>query len=144
MTIPMTDATVADTLAIQTLKALYCEGADLLPTDAARAAEVLGGVFTPDAVADYGNGLLEGRAAIIGFLVDGISPVRDWLWHAIHSPLVEVRGDEADARWTIVAMMRDKGSESIERAYGRYADRLVRTPEGWRIAAMRWIEEARC
>lgn len=139
----MTDTAIADTLAIQSLKALYCEGADLLPADAARAADMLAGVFAADAVADYGNGLLEGRDAIIGFLVDGISPVRDWLWHAIHSPFVEVRGDEAEARWTIVAMMRDKGSDAIERAYGRYADRFVRTPQGWRIATMRWIEEAR-
>lgn len=139
----MTETTVADMLAIQTLKAVYCEGADLLPADAARAAEVLTSVFTADATADYGAGLLEGRDAIVKFLVDQISPVRAWLWHAIHSPLIEVDGDVARARWTIVAMMRDKGSDVIERAYGRYADRLVRTPQGWRIAEMRWIEEAR-
>ncbi|WP_066969012.1 nuclear transport factor 2 family protein [Rhizorhabdus dicambivorans] len=139
----MAEAAVADVLAIQSLKALYCEGADLLPIDAVRAAEALMAVFTADATADYGAGLLKGRDAIIGFLVDGISPVRSWLWHAIHTPFVAVDGDSAEARWTIVAMMKDKGSDVIERAYGRYADRLVRTPQGWRIASMRWIEEAR-
>lgn len=139
----MTETAVADMLAIQTLKAIYCEGADLLPTDAARATEVLTSVFTANATADYGAGLLKGREAIIDFLVSQISPVRAWLWHAIHSPLIHVDGDGAEARWTIVAMMRDKGSDAIERAYGRYADRLVRTPDGWRIATMRWIEEAR-
>lgn len=137
------DIQVADVLAIQSLKAAYCEAADLLPTDIAAAAEGLAAVFAPDATADYGAGLLEGRDAIIGFLVDRIGPVRAWLWHAIHTPLVEVDGDTAIARWTVVAMMRDKGSDRIERAYGRYANRMVRTADGWRIAAMRWIEEAR-
>jgi len=139
----MTETAVADMMAIQTLKALYCEGVDLLPDDSDRASELLASIFTEDATADYGAGLLEGRDAIVGFLVGQISPVRGWLWHAIHSPLIKVEGDGADARWTIVAMMRNKGSEAIERAYGRYADRMIRTPQGWRIAAMRWIEEAR-
>lgn len=135
--------TVADTLAIQSVKALYCEAADLLPVDATRAAEGLRGVFAADATADYGNGILDGREAIVEFLVSNISTARDWLWHAIHTPYVEVEGDEAVGRWTIVAMMRDKGKTAVERAYGRYDNRFIRTSQGWRILSMRWIEEVR-
>lgn len=136
-------AATSDWLAIQNVKARYCRAADLLPVDPAGARAGLEAVFTGDATADYGHGLLGGRAAIVDFLLDQLSTTRAWLWHAIHTPLIEPQGNEARACWTIVAMMRETADGPIETAFGRYEDMLRRGADGWRIASMRWIEEAR-
>jgi hypothetical protein len=134
---------VLDQLAIQSVKANYCRAADLLPVNADAASAGLEKVFAVDATADYGHGLLQNRAAILNFLVEQLSTTRVWLWHAIHTPLIEISGDEASAWWTIVAMMRETSDGLIETAYGRYEDFFKRTEDGWKIASMRWVEEAR-
>jgi hypothetical protein len=100
-------------------------------------------VFTADATADYGHGPLVGRAAILDFLIGQLSTTRVWLWHAIHTPLIEVRGEQASGCWTIVAMMRESADSPLETAFGRYEDLFRRDDGGWRIARMRWVEEAR-
>ena len=134
---------VADVLAIQNVKAVYCQAADMLPTDSAAAASLLEQAFLPSARADYGNGILEGRDDIIDFLVNQVGIARDWVYHSIHTPCIAVEGETAAARWTISAYMKAKGSQIVEVAIGRYVDDLIRTPEGWRISYMRWIEEVR-
>jgi ketosteroid isomerase-like protein len=139
---PQLIRTVADNLAIQSVKALYCEGADCLPSDPARAEALLTQVFTEDVAADYASGeVLQGRAAVLDFLLNRIGKSRDWVWHSIHTPRIELDGDKATAYWTIIALMKAKGSTKTEQATGRYVDVLRRTSDGWKISHMRFIRE---
>jgi hypothetical protein len=86
---------VADVLAIQNVKAGYCQAADMFPTDSAAAATLLEQVFLPRARADYGKGIIEGRDDIIHFLVNQVGIAHDWVYHSFHTPNINVDGDTA-------------------------------------------------
>ena len=139
---PMSDPTVADILAIERVTARYCEVVDMAVRDGAEAARQMQSIFAEDVTADYGNGPIVGRDAVIDFLANDICASRDWLWHAIHTPNVVVEGDQATGSCTVVAMMRVKGESTIGSVVGRYRNAFVRTPEGWRISLMHWTTEA--
>jgi ketosteroid isomerase-like protein len=123
-----------DVMHLQSLKAMYCEIIDDCTKDAGRAAARLNEIFTEDATADYGMGVLEGRDAVVGFVVNAISSRSDSAWHAIHTPRIEVNGDSGIGRWTVVARMRVKGAAAADTIIGRYVDEFRRTPGGWRIS----------
>ncbi len=58
--------------------------------------------------------------------------------HQMTNPLVEIDGDEARCRMYVQAehfLLNDQGDDSFALG-GHYDDRLVRTAEGWRIAAV--------
>ena len=133
---------VADNLAIQKVMARYCEVVDAAVHKGRDSAAEMVSIFSSDARADYGNGVIDGQKAVIDFLVDGVCATRDWLWHAIHTPNVDIDGDSATGSWTIVAMMKEKGQTSIGSVVGRYINEFVRTDDGWRISSMRWVAEA--
>jgi hypothetical protein len=132
--------TLAAKLEIQSVKALYCEGVDLL-SDKEASRRILQSVFSEDVRADYGSGIYEGREAVVAFLVDEVCASREWLWHSIHTPFVAVEGDRGVGRWTIDVFMKARGSDEVQSAIGRYIDEFRRTPEGWRISHMRWVAE---
>jgi hypothetical protein len=136
------DRDVADNLAIQTLMARYCEVVDAAVYNRRESAVAMRSIFSADARADYGKGPIDGQQAVIDFLVDGVCATRDWLWHAIHTPNVDIDGDQATGSWTIVAMMKEKGQSRIGSVVGRYVNAFVRTDDRWRISSMRWIAEA--
>lgn len=138
----MSETTVADILAIERVTALYCEVVDMAVRDAAEAARQMQSIFAENITADYGNGPITGRDAVINFLAYDICASRDWLWHAIHTPNIVVEGNQATGSWTVVAMMRVKGESATGSVVGRYRNAFVRTPEGWRISLMRWTTEA--
>ena len=129
----MTLDQLRDVIQLQALKALYCEAVDGCVTDALGSASRLREVFTEDATADYGAEILEGRHAIIDFLIVTLSTTSDAAWHAIHSPRIDVEGDAAIGRWTVMARRRAKGSTHVDTIVGRYVDDFRRTPQGWRI-----------
>lgn len=107
-------------------------------------------VFTPDARIHYA---VE-RGAELSFAELG-----PWLaralaifkatQHVITNPLVELAGDSARCTsyltGTHVQVRRD-GTEVLTTEGSMYSDRLVRTPEGWRIAARKleriWVDGA--
>jgi hypothetical protein len=132
---------LSDVLQLQELKATYCETADACTQAGSQAAERFSTVFTEDVQADFGLGPLDGRKAVIAFLVEAIITANDSLWHAIHTPRIDVRGDAATGHWTVMVRMRHKGSATFEALYGRYIDEFRRTPDGWRINSVRFIED---
>jgi hypothetical protein len=51
-------------------------------------------------------------------------------------------GDAAVGRWTIMARLKRRGSTVPDTLYGRYQDEFRRTPQGWRISSVRFIQES--
>ena len=92
-------------------------------------------VFTPDAVGDFGRATLHGRDAVRGMIrrmLDGSGPSQ----HLLANHRVELEGDSARCVCQVRAFSAGAG-QALGRSYevlGEYRDRLVRRPEGWRIA----------
>lgn len=124
-----------DRLDIADLLARYCLALDT------RDWAGLEAVFTPDASCDYGTlGQPEG-AAQIAALVSGTLRTLDATQHLIGNVQVEVSGDEASARCYLMAQHVRAGTPGGETYLmgGRYEDRVVRTPDGWRLAHRRLV-----
>jgi ketosteroid isomerase-like protein len=133
---------LSDLLQLQEIKATYCETVDACMHDGGKAAARFGELFTEDVRADYGVGPpLDGRRAVIEFLVGAIVGNNDALWHSIHTPRINVNGDTGVGHWTLMVRMRRKGSATFDTLYGRYLDEFRRTPQGWRISSVRFIQE---
>ena len=84
---------------------------------------------------------LNGRKAVIEFLVGTIVATNESLWHSIHSPRIDVTGDTATGHWTLMVRMKRKQSTVFDTLYGRYLDEFRRTQRGWRISSVRFIQE---
>ncbi|WP_409329655.1 nuclear transport factor 2 family protein [Trujillonella humicola] len=102
----------------------------------AREWELLGEVFTPDATCDYGTlgrprGVEEITALIRGTIGD-----LDATQHLVGNVVVRVDGDEASADCYLISQHVRAGTPGGDHYLlgGRYADHVVRTPAGWRIA----------
>ncbi len=126
-----------DVVAIQNVKARYCYAVDRLAEDVEAARKVLREVFLPDAVGYYGGDPLQGADTMTDFLCVAIAANSEWRVHMIHSPLIEVEGDTATAGWTLMAHLKRRNG-TVDVILGRYADSFRRTPEGWRIASIRF------
>jgi ketosteroid isomerase-like protein len=109
--------------------------------DGGKAAARLAQLLTEDVHADYGMGPLNGRNAVIEFLVGTIVATNDSLWHSIHTPRIDVSGDTATGHWTLMVRMKRKHSTMFDTLYGRYLDEFRRTQQGWRISSIRFIQE---
>jgi hypothetical protein len=58
--------------------------------------------------------------------------------------IVTVGGDSADARWMIYSLVAfGDGKGPPTPVYGRYVDRFVRGPKGWRFSALEFLNETR-
>ena len=92
-------------------------------------------VFTPDAVGDFGAGVLSGREALrklVKRMLGGSGPSQ----HLLANHRVQIQGDRADCVCQVRAFSAGVGP-AAGRSYellGEYRDQLVRTPDGWRIA----------
>lgn len=116
-----TDA--ADRHAIVDVTIAYCWALDT------RAWDDLDDVFLPDATADLGRPLA-GRDAIKERISSALSPL-DGSQHLVATHQVRVDGDRATSRCYLQAQhMVGEGTFMFA---GRYEDRFVRTPDGWRI-----------
>jgi 3-phenylpropionate/cinnamic acid dioxygenase small subunit len=98
--------------------------------------DLLETVFLPDAVCDYGalghpRGVVEIAALIRGTIAD-----LDATQHLVGNVVVDVQGDEATADCYLISqhIRRDTPGGDHYFLGGRYHDRVVRTPAGWRIA----------
>lgn len=117
-----------DIHAIAQLRAAYCQALDQ------GRWEDLADTFTEDG-AFIGLSTARGRKEMLEFFPGlNASTVTSW-WHFSSNETVEIDGDEATGTtWLLQPCVVD-GEAQL--AAGRYADSLVRTPQGWRFAERR-------
>lgn len=121
-------------LAIANLKARYCAAADLAASDPDHARRLLAEIFADNFIGDYGMGLLDGAQAITDFLCTAISGNSLWVLHMLHSPRIDIDGDNASGDWTVLVTLKRRNGGAVDTVMGRYSDIFRRTPQGWRIA----------
>ncbi len=94
-----------------------------------------GSCFTDDVVVNgFSSGSIEGRDAWVGFVEKALTNYRG-THHQITNQEITVYGDAAHMRSYVQAtheLVDD--DEHLLILYAIYDDRLVRTPDGWRIA----------
>ena len=103
----------------------------------ARDWALLDDVFVEDAVGDFGQGEILGRERLrrmIRSMLGGCGPTQ----HLLGNYVVEIDDGGATARCTCQVRAfhasASPGDDRVYELFGAYRDRLVRTPEGWRIA----------
>jgi len=105
------------------LTVAYCWALDT------RQYDDLAGVFLADATAELGRSL-HGIEAIKGRVAEALDPL-DASQHMVATHQVKINGDRATGR-TYLQAQHVKGG-ALFMVGGRYDDRFVRTPDGWRI-----------
>ena len=107
----------------------------------------LAAMFTEDVKLDFGEraGSFQGQTAVRKFFGETLPQQREWIWHAFHSPLIEINGGHARCRWTVQAALLSRGKSvaGSEVLYGRYDDEYVRTPDGWKQCKLIFTDESR-
>ena len=106
-------------------------------------------IFTPDARIHYAvERGAELRFAELGAWLARAMTIFKATQHVITNPLVEIKGDRARCTsyltGTHVQFRRDGGAQVLTTEGSTYSDELVRTREGWRIAARKlertWVD----
>ncbi|MDB5159678.1 MAG: hypothetical protein JWR50_4385 [Mucilaginibacter sp.] len=105
-------------------------------------------MFTEDAVVDMSfsgiYGIYQGHDDIIKFYMETMAPNCYWTWHSFHSPVVDVDGDRASGAWTLygLALPLIAGlSGSPIPFHNRYDDKFLWTPEGWKHAHLKAVDD---
>ena len=104
-----------------------------------RRWDELGTVFAPDAVLDYRSaGGIRGPLAEVGEWLAAVVPLFTWSQHLVVNRAVHLAAG-ADEATCHAAFYNPNGAQVDGKPWlfvvgGAYHDRLVRTPEGWRIA----------
>lgn len=125
-------------LAVSNLKAQYCFAADLAASDPQTARAQFAEIFADDFVGDYGFDPLIGGQAITDFLCTAIAAGSEWVVHMLHSPNIVVTGNSATGDWTVFANMKRREGGQVDIILGRYSDTFRLTPQGWRIASVKF------
>jgi uncharacterized protein (TIGR02246 family) len=128
-----------DELKIRSLAAAY--------TDAVNRRDGAGmaAVYAPDGVLEVAGRPkpIVGREKLEKGFRRLVEEDREFLFQMIHSGVVEVDGDQAQARWWFSELKKPTG-QGYELTLGVYEDRAVRLDVGWRFAwrraggALRW------
>jgi hypothetical protein len=126
--------------AIQNLKARYCATADRSAHDPEGARAAFADLFTDDVAADYGFGVIEGAAATAEFMCTAVSGNSEWMLHMLHSPLIELGEGSATGHWTVSVHAKRRSDGQVDAYSGRYFDSLRLTAQGWRIAAVQFVQ----
>lgn len=133
----MAPAELIDRQEIEALYVRYCEIVDTKTFD--RMDEI----FTADCVGDYSQALGEGvispnRASLIASMHANLGPASSC--GATHHNVMNFRiagdGDQATAKVHYYAVHRGRGAweGALYSMWGQYADDLIRTVDGWRVA----------
>ncbi|MDB5714520.1 MAG: nuclear transport factor 2 family protein [Sphingomonadales bacterium] len=101
--------------------------------------DALGALFTVDAKIDFVSVELPGRQGILDLYGGQMQQNLSWLWHSFHSPIVDIDGDRASARWTLQGLTIAQGATIPNTVYGRYIDELVRTDGRWQISKLQLV-----
>jgi hypothetical protein len=125
---------VSDRLEIEELLVRYCYAVDDRDWEAYRS------IFTPDAVLDdtVTGGIRSGVEEHVAYLQRALSKILI-SQHAISTILIDIRSDEARARLHCSCPMVVDLGEGKRHVFFQglwYRDRVVRTPEGWRISEL--------
>jgi hypothetical protein len=128
---------ISNRIEIQELLVRYCYAIDDRNWVAYR------GVFTPDAILDdtATGGIRSGVEEHVAFMRKALSKILI-SQHAISTILLDIRGDEATARVHCSCPMVVDLGEGKRHVFFQglwYRDRVVHTPEGWRISEL--VEE---
>jgi SnoaL-like domain len=128
---------ISDRLEIEELLVRYCYAVDDRDWEAYR------NVFTPDAVLDdtVTGGIRSGVEEHVVFMKRALSKILI-SQHAISTLLLDIRRDQANARVHCSCPMLVDLGEGKKQVFFQglwYRDRVVRTPEGWRISEL--VEE---
>jgi hypothetical protein len=123
---------------IRRLKSSYGRLVDgVVSRTAGIAVDEFDDIFTEDVKANFIGvlGRFEGRAAVKDLFANNLAKSRSSMWHTFSNSIIDINGDVATAEWTILALVKRTGRENEppDQTYGRYQDRYVRTPHGWRI-----------
>ena len=127
---------ISDRIEIEELLVRYSRALDY------RRFEELAGIFTEDAEFDAGGlGHPHGPEAIRA-MIEGTIGDLDATQHLVGKSLIEFSadGDSAEVRTYLISQhIRESAPGDVKHYFlgGEYADRVVRTPEGWRIAYRR-------
>ena len=120
----MTEQERTDREAIRDLLARYTYNGDRGRLDALAAC------FAADGVLEFPGNSGTGPEGVTTALTSGErNPAISFVRHHITNPLITVDGDSAAAR-SYFAVTSNNGPDHS----GTYADMLVRTPDGWRLA----------
>lgn len=133
---PLSLEQLNDRIEIEELLARYSRALDY------RQFDDLEGIFTPDAEFDAGGlGHPQGPAAIRA-MIEGTIGHLDATQHLVGKSLIEFSadGDSAEVRTYLISQhIRESAPGPVKHYFlgGEYADRVVRTADGWRIAYRR-------
>lgn len=134
-------STLEDVYEIQKLKARYADAVDGGWTGAvAHDADAVIALFVPEGVWDsgaFGGG--QGHDGIRAYMATG-EAIMPFAFHHITSPLIEVEGDRARARWHAMLAVDAEGQAKLH--VGVYDDTMVRTPDGWRFERLQFTLSA--
>lgn len=122
-----TEVNFADWLAICNVKADYCRLLDTNDWDGWKQ------LFTEDVEVDTtgsGGELTRGRDAFVDSVRKSLAAAKTA--HQVHSPLIEIAGDQAHVVWAMQDRVVWEGRALT--GYGHYTERYVRTAAGWKIA----------
>jgi SnoaL-like domain len=126
---------IEDIREIMNLKARYLNASDGGWNRPSHDADALASMFTKDGSWQAeGFPRLDGREAIRSAFKQ-FSVLAPFAFHTVSNPLIEIDGDSATGEWHLTEMFTDaSGSEFW--AAGIYADRFVRSDEGWRFKSL--------
>jgi len=99
---------------------------------------LLDSCFTPDAHVDYtSSGGTSGKyPEVRAWLEKALAPFPSMM-HFVGNTTLELDGDRASSRTYVINPMglpKEDGGLQVFTVCAHYVDKLVRTPEGWRIA----------
>lgn len=127
----LSTAEINDRLAIEDLLKRYCRAID------DGDWELLDTVFTPDALVDYtSSGGIRGQYPEIRAWLAQVLPQFAVRQHMVTNLDIRLDGDRATSCASLYNPMGWKQPDGSVRLFfvgGYYMDRLVRTPQGWRI-----------
>jgi 3-phenylpropionate/cinnamic acid dioxygenase small subunit len=129
---PLSLQELSDRIEIQDLLTRYTRAID------SQDFELLDTCFTPDAFVDYtSSGGIEGPyPEVRTWLAKALAPFSAMM-HFVGNTTLELDGDEARSRTYVINPMALPGENGSRHAFtvcAHYVDKLVRTPDGWRIA----------
>jgi uncharacterized protein (TIGR02246 family) len=120
---------------IRRLKAAYCRLSDRGYAAAGDDPAGVAALFAEDGVwQSEGGEPARGRAAIVG-LFEQFRRQLPFALHVAANPAIDVDGDRASCSWHGVMALTTSDGASLW-VGGVYEDELVRTPDGWRFAAI--------